>query len=471
MVFCRVKIIKDSSRNNKRREDDGKMTILNSFNEAKENLRIPITSPSFYKPMLLITWTLCIQHFSGFTFTRKFLLQVLQSNRITNETNSNSTREFLQVETIDQNAYIFAIIIHFIRFVSNLIMARFLQIFRVRFPFFSSLISSSCCLFVLGILEEEKIFLVRFPYVPNQYLKMVTLVIHVFCVQFGLQSLAGQLTDILLPSSSKAVLKGVVRGIQAFTLLIFIMIIKQMKEQYIFWFMALGLIFVSPLLYIGVPELKNLGRSAGDYFFSPSQTIFYVVLPSKGNRNNWSQKIMERSTEAKEVFDIENQGINKTKVIRFINQDINFENNNITIIDDTVYEIQNKELLKAANNERINFITNILGQNGFLHQNINNTRLCFGRGPILFSNGAFKKGAIFLFNDVVLLARKLVENRRYIDEMVFEYSDNFDIIRNESTLTLKSRKFPKGVKIFLETVDNACIWEKYCKFCKEINYE
>ena len=469
MFFFRVKLIKDSLKNNKTRDDDAKMTFLHCFNEAKETLRIPITSPSVYQPMLLITWALCVQHLSGFTYTRKFLLQVLQSERIMKETNSNSTREFLQVEAIDQNAYFFAIIIHLIRFVSNLIMARFLQIFRVRFLYFNSLISTSCCLFFLGFLEEEKIFSVRFSFVQNQYLKMVTLVIHVFCVQFGLQSLAGQLTDILLPSSSKAVLKGAVRGIQAFTLLIFILIIKQMKDQCIFWLMALGLILVSPLLYIGVPELKNLGRSAGDYFFSPSQTIFYVVLPL--NRRNWSQNIMDSSTESKQLVDVENQGINKTKVIKLINHEINMENYNITIFHDTIYEIQNNGLLKGANNERINFITNILGQNGFLYQNINNNRLCFGRGPILFSSGHLKKGAIFLFNDVVLLARQLVENRRYCDEMVFVYSDNFDIVRNESTLTLKSRKFPNGVKIFLETVDSACIWEKYCKFCQEINNE
>ena len=451
----RIRIIRDSLENEKSEQDDERVTFLQSFDEAKEKLRIPITSPSVYQPMLLITWALCVQHLSGFTFTRKFLLQVLQSERIVNETTANSTSEFVQKETIDQNAYSFAIVIHLIRFVSNLLMARFLQIFRIRFLYFISLFSTAFCLIFLGFLEEEEMFSAFLPNDSNQWMKMVTLVIHVFCVQFGLQSLAGQLTDILLPSASRAVLKGVVRAIQALTLLIFIMIMKQLEYHYIFWLMASGLILVSPLLYIGVPELKNLGRSAGEFFFLPCQTIFYVVVPLNTRNRNLSS--------------IENQEIGQRKFVRLISQEIEMENNNITLIQDTIEEVENDESLKDSNYERINFITNILGQNGFLNQNKKINRLCFGRGPIFFNDGAFRKGAIFLFDDAVLLARKLVENRRYFDEMAFVFSDDFSISRNGSSLTLRSRKFPNGVQIFLETVDNACLWEKYCKFCIEIN--
>ena len=457
MYHFRIRTIKETLKENGKREDE-RVTFLKSFDEAKQKLRIPISSPSVYQPMLLITWVLCVQHLSGFTFTRKFLLQVLQSERTMNETTSNSTSDFFEHETIDQNAYMFAIIIHVIRFISNLIMARFLQILRIRFLYFISLFSTSFCLFFLGFLEEEEILVAFFPNIPNQYLKMITLVIHVFCVQLGIQSLAGQLTEILLPSSSRAVLKGVVRAIQAFTLLIFILIMKQMKDHYIFWMMALGLLLVSPLLYIGIPELKHIGRSAGEYFFLPCQTIFYIVIPL--SLRKLSKNMMENNTDATTLFDVENQGINERKFVRLISQEIEIKNDNITLIQNTIKEIENDEILKETNKERINFVTNVLGQNGFLNQNKNNTRLCFGRGPILFKDGAFRKGAIFLFNDAVLLARKLVENRRYFNEIVFVFSDNFDISRNESSLTLRSRKFPNGVQIFLETVDNAYLWGK-----------
>ena len=44
---------------------------------AKKQLRIPIRKPELYKPLVLILTITCLQHFSGFTFTKKFLLQIL----------------------------------------------------------------------------------------------------------------------------------------------------------------------------------------------------------------------------------------------------------------------------------------------------------------------------------------------------------------------------------------------------------
>ena len=37
---------------------------------AKKQLRIPIRKPEFYKPLVLILTIACLQHFSGFTFTK-----------------------------------------------------------------------------------------------------------------------------------------------------------------------------------------------------------------------------------------------------------------------------------------------------------------------------------------------------------------------------------------------------------------
>ena len=37
---------------------------------AKKQLRIPIRKPEFYKPLVLILTITCLQHFSGFTFTK-----------------------------------------------------------------------------------------------------------------------------------------------------------------------------------------------------------------------------------------------------------------------------------------------------------------------------------------------------------------------------------------------------------------
>ena len=37
---------------------------------AKKQLRIPIRKPELYKPLVLILTITCLQHFSGFTFTK-----------------------------------------------------------------------------------------------------------------------------------------------------------------------------------------------------------------------------------------------------------------------------------------------------------------------------------------------------------------------------------------------------------------
>ena len=50
----------------------------NLFSNSKARLRIPLCSPEVYKPLVLIAIIGGVQLFSGFTFTKKFLLQVLQ---------------------------------------------------------------------------------------------------------------------------------------------------------------------------------------------------------------------------------------------------------------------------------------------------------------------------------------------------------------------------------------------------------
>ena len=123
-------------------------------------------------------------------------------------------------------------LINFIRFIANLLMAKFLRTYRLRFLYFISLFSTSVCLIILGILEKESLIEPYLSQDVNQYLKVSILAVHVFCVQFGLQSLAGQLTDILLPSSSKAVMKGVIRAIQALTLSVFVTIMIKFKSYH-----------------------------------------------------------------------------------------------------------------------------------------------------------------------------------------------------------------------------------------------
>ena len=90
------------------------------FASAKKHLRIPITKPEVYKPLLLIITITCLQHFSGFTFTKKFLLQVLTPSEEVSGKDDNKEEE-------KYTGYYFAILINVIRTVANLMMSGFLK--------------------------------------------------------------------------------------------------------------------------------------------------------------------------------------------------------------------------------------------------------------------------------------------------------------------------------------------------------
>ena len=92
------------------------------FATAKKQLRIPISKPEVYKPLVLILTITCLQHFSGFTFTKKFLLQVLAPvDQVEGEEEGEVTKE------VDYTGYYFAILINAIRTAANLMMSSFLK--------------------------------------------------------------------------------------------------------------------------------------------------------------------------------------------------------------------------------------------------------------------------------------------------------------------------------------------------------
>ena len=124
-------------------------------------------------------------------------------------------------------------------------------------------------------------------------LRLVTLGLHVFSVQFGLQTLPGQLTDILLPSSVKAVLKGVIRALLSLSLIVFVTIFRQLPDfSFAFLVMSGCLLLACPVLWLRVPELRNLGRDCGEHFFLPAQTIFFAVLPSNAASSHTFRKLI-----------------------------------------------------------------------------------------------------------------------------------------------------------------------------------
>ena len=132
-------IEEELSVNDSTAEGSKKGVISQMFATAKKQLKIPITKPEVYKPLLLILTITCLQHFSGFTFTKKFLLQILApAKKLEGEVGGKVAND-PEKEEEEYTGYYFAILINTIRTAANLLMSDFLKRSKVaKYQMFSS---------------------------------------------------------------------------------------------------------------------------------------------------------------------------------------------------------------------------------------------------------------------------------------------------------------------------------------------
>ena len=456
--------------------------------EVKSLFRIPLQSPEVYKPLVLILGITCLQHFSGFTFTKKFLLQVLApQNKNMNSTSSNVTE--IPGQSEDYTSYYFAMAINLLRFLANLLMARFLVNIRIRLLFFLSMFTTSICLatlaFLLHPLGERLV-----PQDVDLYLRVGVLALHVFSVQFGIQTLAGQMTDTLLPSHSKSILKGLIRSAQSISLFMFVSVMAFLPHPTAFWTMAAVLVLASPVLYVYIPELRSLGRAAGSLYFLPIQTKFYISIPRDGDiqpmtrfRNAGTSIIAALAFSSTRTNSRRRRTVSRRNRISFRGQmsveeradHVAQRRNTIqnasedkfaTFGENTVEETIDDPSLKKENQLSVTLIKNMLpGANNYLANHHNEDRILVARGPATFSSGvgAFFKCGVFLFTDILVVAQKVKKNRKYVNPRVFNLDPSFTVERQETTLTFANKKSP--CSIVLEPEAKAKMWEKFVKFC------
>ena len=345
-------------------------------------------------------------------------------------------------------------------------MAGFLKSFRIRFLYFLSLYSTAACLGCLGLLLHPTATQDLLSSQTDQYLRLVILALHVFCVQFGVQTLTGQLKDTLLPTHSKAVLKGAHGTFQSLLLLLFVTLMKELPDFcWSFWSMTVVLLLASPALYLWIPELRSLGRAAGELYFLPEQTVFYVIIPSPGNsmmKDN--ESIVVVSPEVTEKI---NSSISNDHVKRRITERQASQNPTAILKEVTFDEVLHQEELMKENQILVKYVENILSSwlGSFLARNQNSSRILVARGPAtLVPRG---KAGVFLFSDVLIVATKLKTNLKYVNEQVFMINPRtpFTMTRNDETITFEDSSRRCAVKF--EPTCNAVMWEKYVEFCKQ----
>jgi len=444
-----------------------------------EKMKFPASSPTVYIPFVLISGLISLQHFSGFTYTKRFTIQVLgamsnsslpvesqHSATVSRGVNTSSSGSFSPdlpdvPVPLNTDSYYWAMLVCGVYLVSSLLVARLLRSIRRRFMFFISLFLTSICLIIIGFLMEEEMLSSILSDTTIHVLKVVFLCLHTFVVQCGLQGLPTQLADVLFPSSCKSIMKGICKAVTSFTLVIFIFSINTFELHQRFWIMAGTLLLTSPLLFILVPEIRNIGKGMASNFIMPFQTVFYILLPKQEVRRKWSEAVRKVSTMKAVIGMIDNKlakenalntCVTYTRTFTFLGE--------VTDIE----EYRTDPKLKRRNEELVTYVCNILPQSSYITTNWKEDRVLVGRGPTKFPESLKESGGIFLFNDVLIVAKCLLRSWRYVDETSFVVQD-LEVTRLEENLIITSKE--ERVRLAFTDVSEAETWKRFIEFCQE----
>ena len=390
------------------------------FLENIDKLKFPLNSPTVYRPLVLVTSLLCLLQCSGSVFIKKFIIQILASNsdkaRVETESERNSSNQTdVLTDSPDNLNYYLPLIILSVRLIVIFLMAFMVKKLRIRFLYFISLFLTVIILTCLGLVSDVGLIPSEMPVTTTKYFKTFLICLHVFFIQLGLNTLPSLLVDILFPTSCKAVMKGITRAISSIILVFFVFIFKNLEYSHAFYAMAGSLLISSPFLYLFVPEIRNVGTDMSAEFFLPSQTVLYFVLPDslKGAKHsrqkamkNWKSAVSKIKVHNAFIKDIVKDEL-EVDVTASKFTTVRFEN-----VIKNVSEIYENQKFAQINRERINFVSNILGQGNVLAASPSQHRILIGRGPVKCVNEVMKKGSIFLFNDILILAKCVVSNRR-----------------------------------------------------------
>ena len=390
------------------------------FLENIDKLKFPLNSPTVYRPLVLVTSLLCLLQCSGSVFIKKFIIQILASNsdkaRVETESERNSSNlTDVLTDSPDNLNYYLPLIILSVRLIVIFLMAFMVKKLRIRFLYFISLFLTVIILTCLGLVSDVGLIPSEISATTTKYFKTFLICLHVFFIQLGLNTLPSLLVDILFPTSCKAVMKGITRAISSIILVFFVFIFKNLEYSHAFYAMAGSLLISSPFLYLFVPEIRNVGTDMSAEFFLPSQTVLYFVLPDslKGAKHsrqkamkNWKSAVSKIKVHNAFIKDIVKDEL-EVDVTASKFTTVRFEN-----VIKNVSEIYENQKFAQINRERINFVSNILGQGNVLAASPSQHRILIGRGPVKCVNEVMKKGSIFLFNDILILAKCVVSNRR-----------------------------------------------------------
>ena len=412
-------------------------------------LKVPICSPvcSVFRPLILITLLMCLLQCSGSVFIKKFMIQIL-TTKVRNVTEQAVENNI----TVDDLDYALPLIILSVRLAVIFLMAFLVKKLRVRFLYFLSLFSALILLVCLALASDPAQLGLSPSDTTVKWIKTVIICLHVSVIQLGLNTLPQLLEITIFPTSCMAAMKGIMRAIFSITMVVFIFLFKTLEYSQAFYLMAAVLLVSSPLLWLYVPEIRNIGSDLAVEFFLPSQTIFYF-FPPKSTRN-------QRNEEARAF------------IRREVSQEVEIEENSrkyptVKFSDELseLAEIGSGETLSQKMRERTQFVSNIMSQGNPLIANPSEQRVLIGKGPVELNSKMLKEGNIFLFDDLLVVSTRIIDQRRYCREICFN-REKLTIAKSGEMITL-SDDGGKHLEIRFADKELASLWEQYLSYKAE----
>lgn len=197
-------------------------------------------------------------------------------------------------------------------------------------------------------------------------------------------------------------------------------------------------------------------------FIMPFQTVFYIILPNQETvKRRWTNAVRKVSTLNKVI------GMIDTKLAKenALNTCVRYSRT-FTFLGETtdIEEYRTDPKLKRNNEELVTYVCNILPQSGYLATNWREDRVLVGRGPTKFPESLKETGGIFLFNDVLIVAKCLLRSWRYVDETSFVVQE-LEVSRMEENLIITSKE--ERVRVAFSDVSEAETWKRFIEFCQE----
>ena len=377
--------------------------------------------------MLLLTLLTCLSQCSGSAFIKKFLIQILSSD--TGGGGGGDTKL----------NYSLPILILSVKLVVTLLMSYLVHKFRVRLLYFLSLFTTLLTLVGLALASNPALIELNLSEISLKWSKTVIICLHIFSTQLGLNTLPQLMEITIFPNSCKAAMKGIMRAISSAILLVFVLVFKTLEYSHTFLLMSAILLTASPLLYLYVPETRRLGSEMSAEFFLPSRTVFYFSLPSTPTTQN-----SEQFTS------------------------VTFEDRRSLT---TLGEVYEDEKWKKKDKERVNYVYNILGNQ--LDSNESSNRILIGKGPMEYKkerdSKSMKKGSIFLFNDCLIVARCIVSNRHYHNEIWFNPQQlNIEKDMEDNLVTISDQT--KSLEIRFKDKSLVIIWNTFLSFYESTEF-